>query len=189
MPKVFYNGSITSFRGRIGNLIFRQLPDGTTVVSQAQPKKTGRQKKRAKLKRSPRQKEQNSRFQEASAYAKAYQRNPVYVQLAEVTPMNTAYNFALSDWMHAPEIHCIEKQDGCILVQATDNILVTRVRVTVLDEDGTVLEMGEAARSEGDWWEFASHVEGKTIKAEAWDLPKHVTKSEPTGHSWHFAAS
>ena len=37
MPKVFYNGSIASFRGRIGNLIFRQMPDGTTVVSEAPP--------------------------------------------------------------------------------------------------------------------------------------------------------
>jgi hypothetical protein len=35
MPKVFYNGSIANFRSRIGNLIFGQLPDGTTVVSKA----------------------------------------------------------------------------------------------------------------------------------------------------------
>jgi hypothetical protein len=176
MPKVFYNGSITSFRGRIGNLIFRQLPDGTTVVSEAPPKKTGRQKKRAKLKRSPRQKAHNSNFREAVSYAKAYQRNPVYVELAEVTPMNTAYNFALSDWMHAPKIHRIEQREGCILVEATDNILVARVRVTVMDEEGKVLEKGEAVRTEGDWWQFDSHTQGKTIKAEAWDLPGHVTQ-------------
>lgn len=176
MTKVFYNGSILGFSGRIGNLIFRQLPDGTTVVSEAPPKKTRRQKKRAKEKRSSGQKAHNSRFKEASAYARRSQTQPVYAELADSAPMKTAYNFALSDWWHAPEIHRIEKRDGCILVKATDNVMVAKVRVTVMDEDGKVLGKGEAIRSEGDWWEFTSHIQGKTIKAEAWDLPGHATQ-------------
>ena len=81
MTKVIFHGSVQGFRGKIGNMIFRQLPDGTTVVSEAPPKKNSRQKKRAKLKRSPRQKAHNSNFREAVDYAKAYQRNPVYVEL------------------------------------------------------------------------------------------------------------
>ncbi len=176
MSKVLFHGSVQGFRGKIGNMIFRQLPDGTTVVTQAPPKKNRRQKKRAKLKRSPRQKAHNSDFRDAVTYAKAHQRHPVYVELAEAAPMKTAYNFALSDWLHAPEIHRIEQRDGCILVEATDNILVAKVRVTIMDEEGKVLEKGEAVRTEGDWWEFASHTQGKTIKAEAWDLPKHVSQ-------------
>jgi hypothetical protein len=32
MSKVLFYRSIQNFRGRIGNLIFRQLPDGTTVL-------------------------------------------------------------------------------------------------------------------------------------------------------------
>lgn len=176
MTQVILNGTIKGLRGKIGNLIFRQLPDGTTVVSEAQPKKTRRQKKRAKLKRSPRQQAHNDRFEEASAYAKAFQSHPVYVELAAVAPMKTAYNFALSDWWHAPKIHRIEQRDGRILVEATDNVLVTKVRVTALDEEGKVLEKGEAVRREGDWWEFISNTEGKSIIAEAWDLPGHKTK-------------
>ena len=82
MPKVFYNGSIANLRGRIGNLIFRQLPDGTTVVSEAPPKETGRRKKRAKEKRSVRQKDHNERFADASHYARRKQTHPVYVELA-----------------------------------------------------------------------------------------------------------
>ena len=35
MPRVLYNGSIQGFSGKIGNLIFRTLPDGTTIVSSA----------------------------------------------------------------------------------------------------------------------------------------------------------
>ena len=37
-------------------------------------------------------------------------------------------------------IHRIEQRRGHIRVEATDNIQVTRVRVTILDEDGKVLE-------------------------------------------------
>ena len=59
MTKVLFHGSIEGFRGQIGDLIFRLLPDGTTVVTQAPPKKNKRQKKRAKEKRSPRHKAHN----------------------------------------------------------------------------------------------------------------------------------
>ena len=176
MTKVFYNGSISNFRGRIGNLIFRQLPNGTTVVCQAPPKKSRRQKRKDKEKRSARQKAHNSRFREAVDYAKAAQVQPVYVELAAVTPMNTAYNFALSDWWHAPKIHRIERWAERIRVLVTDDVCVSNVRVTVMDEAGSILETGEAIRCEGDWWEFRSHVQGKTIKAEAWDLPGHMTQ-------------
>ena len=173
MPKVFYNGSIANFRGRIGNLIFRQLPDGTTVVSQAPPKETGRRKKRAKEKRSVRQKTHNERFQDASHYAKRKQTHPVYVELAAASLMCNAYNFALKDWFHPPEIQRIERREGCILVEATDNVMVARVKVTILDAEGKILETGEAIRGEGDLWEYASQAQGASIQAEAWDLPGH----------------
>ena len=176
MPKVFYNGSIATFRGRIGNLIFRQLPDGTTVVSHAPPKETGRRKKRAKEKRSPRQKEHNERFGKAARYGRGAQVHPVYVELAAAEPMKTAYNFAVKDGFHPPEVHRLERQNGRILVEATDNIMVARVRITILDHDGKILEQGEAVRSAEDCWEFAPQIEGANIRAEAWDLAKHVAK-------------
>src|SRR6266545_5892964 len=176
MSKVLFHGSIQGFRGKIGNMIFRQLPDATTVVTEAPPKKNSRQKKRAKLKRSAGQKAHNERFEEASAYAKRAQTKPIYAELAAAAPMKTAYNFALSDWWHAPKIHQVECRENKILIQATDNVLVTKVRVTVLDEEGKVMEKGEAIRGEGDCWEFTPTAEGKTIQAEAWDLPGHVTR-------------
>ena len=177
MAKVEYAGSVTGFRGKVGNLIFRQMPNGSVVVSAAPAKLTGRQKKRAKLRRSTHQKEHNSRFKEASIYARyAAKVEPVYAELAAATPMKTAYNFALSDWFNPPVIDCVERAGGCIRVQASDAVMVTRVQVTVLDQDGSVLEKGDAVRGEGDWWEFASQAEGKTVIAEAWDLPKNVTK-------------
>ena len=77
----------------------------------APPKKTRKEKKKSKLETQPRQKAHNDRFGEASAYAKASQNHPIYVELAAVTSMNTAYNFALKDWCHTPEIHRIERRE------------------------------------------------------------------------------
>jgi hypothetical protein len=66
MTKALFNGSIKGFRGRIGNLIFRQLADGTTVVA-GQPK--DRQDKKSQLS-AAQSSIHNSRFQEAIAYAR-----------------------------------------------------------------------------------------------------------------------
>ena len=66
--------------------------------------------------------------------------------------MKTAYNFAMKDWFHPPEIHRIEQQDRRIRVEASDEVLVSRVQVRVLNDEGNVLETGRAVRGEGDWW-------------------------------------
>jgi hypothetical protein len=47
--------------------------------------------------------------------------------------------------------------------------------VTVKDENGTVLERGKASRAKRNWWEFATRMEGRTIMAEAYDLPRNRT--------------
>ena len=177
MPKVRYNGSIQGFNGKLKGLIFRTLPDGTTVVSSAPAKNTGRQKKRAMLKRSAAQNAHTEHFRDGVFYAKQAARLlPVYQERADATPTWTAYNHAMYDWFHPPQIGCVAQEDGYILVEATDDVLVTRVNVTILDGEGCKLESGEAVRKEGDWWEFVSPVVGKTVIAEARDLPGNVTK-------------
>ena len=177
MPKVRYNGSVQGFNGKLGDLIFRTLPDGTTIVSAAPAKKTGRQKKRAKLKRSAAQNAHNEHFRDGVFYAKQAARLlPVYQERADATPTWTAYNHAMYDWFHPPQIGCLAQEPGRILVDATDDVLVTKVCVTLLDGEGCVLEKGEAVREEGDWWEFVTPLVGKTVIAEARDLPGNVTK-------------
>jgi hypothetical protein len=170
MPKVRLNQLLNSLRGGIGNLVFRQRPDGTTIISGA-PLSRGR-------KATPKQKAHRERFKEASRYARwAARHYPVYAKLAAGTPdWKSPYNFALSDWFEAPVIHRVERRDGCIHVEASDNIGVTRVRVSVLDDAGKVLERGDATRTAENCWEFASQTQGKSVIAEAWDLPEHVTK-------------
>jgi hypothetical protein len=98
--------------------------------------------------------------------------HPIYAELAKGT-WKSAYNFALSDWWHAHVIHQIKRQKGKILVDATDNIGVVRVWVTIRDEQGKAIETAEATRGRGNWWKFTPQTEGGSILAEAWDLPEN----------------
>ena len=165
--KVTFKEPIKALRGKIDGLVFRQMKDGTVIVSRA-PGRTRRKPSQAQI---------NSRqlFRAASAYAKAAQGQPCYRELAKMKGL-TAYNVALSDRRRPPVIHQIQHTDGRILVQASDNVMVTKVQVMVLDEQGEVVEGGEGIRSEGDWWEYLPNVAGKTITATAWDLAGNVTK-------------
>jgi hypothetical protein len=163
------NELIKTLSGALGGLVFRPMPDGSVVVST--PPHYGRHRKYSQG-----QKDHQRRFKEAASYARyAAKTQPIYAELAAGT-MKTPYNIALSDWFNQPIVKQIVRREGEIFVEASDNVMVTRVQVTLLDEEGKVLEKGEATRGEGDWWEYASTLEGTTVMAEAWDLPGHVSK-------------
>ena len=167
MAKVVRNQVIQGISGGVGNLVFRQMPDGSTYVS-AKPDFSHR-------KFSEGQKEHQSRFQRAVAYAReAAKSQPIYGELAAGT-IKSAYNFVLSDWFNPPVIHCVERKDGLIRVEASDNVMVARVVVTILDKDGNVTEKGEALKVDERWWEYASSADGK-VAAEAWDLAENVVR-------------
>ena len=163
MAKVIRNPVMQGISGGVGNLVFRQMPDGSTYVS-AKPNFSHR-------KFSEGQKEHQSRFQRAVAYAKS---QPIYGELAAGT-IKSAYNFALSDWFNPPVIHCVERRDGLIRVEASDNVMVTKVVVTILNVDGNVIEKGEAVKVDERWWEYAAGMEGK-VAVEAWDLAGNVVR-------------
>jgi hypothetical protein len=169
MAKVTLNQLLEMLQGGIGGLVFRQMPDGTIIISGA-PRYHRR-------KSTQKQKAHQERFKEAAKTASwlAHQ-HPIYAELAEGT-WKSPFNFALSDLWHPPVIHRIERRKGRIRVDATDNIMVAKVRVTILDGEGKMIERGEARRSKGNWWTFTPQMEGKTILAEAWDLARNVTKS------------
>jgi hypothetical protein len=118
------------------------------------------------------------RFGQAVRYAReAARTEPIYAERARGT-RRTAYNFALADWWHAPVIHQVVCTDGRIFVQARDNVMVTKVEVTLLDEHGGILEQGEALPAENDWWEYLPSQLGRAITAitaAAWDLTGNVT--------------
>jgi hypothetical protein len=162
MAKVRANVLVRGLSGAVGGqVVLRHMRDGSTVVADM-PDFSNR-------KFSQKQKDHQSRFQRAAAYAKdAAQRYPIYAELAAGTLKN-AYNVALSDWVHPPVIHKIERSEGYIRILASDNVMVTKVQVTILDQEGNVVEKGEGVRGEGDLWEYASCAQGQ-VMAEAWDL-------------------
>ena len=176
MAKVNLNKLLEMLRGRIGNLVFRRRPDGTVIVS-SKPHYKGRRKHKG----TPAQKAHRQHFKEQTQLAKALvEIHPLYAELAAQPAARekwlSAYNCAMADCLQSPVIHRIERGESCIRVEASDNVRVEKVDVTVKDEQGTVLERGSAIRGEGDWWEFPTHAQGTTIVAQAWDLPGNTAR-------------
>ena len=170
MAKFTTNELIRGLRGQVDGLVFRPMPDGTSWVSTVPDF--------SRRKCSPQQKEHQQRFRRAIAYARqAARTQPVYAGLAQGTMM-TAYNIAISDWFNPPVIHGVECHENEILVDASDNVRVVKIVVTVLDEAGTVLEKGEATRPVGDCWTYVPQRVGKTVIAEAYDLAGNVARFE-----------
>ncbi len=161
MAKVRHNAVIRGISGAIGNMVFRQMPDGSTYISGKQDFD--------RRKFSQGQKDHQSRFRWAAVYARAAAKSqPIYKQIAKERGLS-AYNIALSDWWHAPVIHCVDRREGIIYIQASDNVMVASVQVMVLDEEGGIREKGEGVRGEGDWWEYTAIAEGKVV-VEVCDL-------------------
>jgi hypothetical protein len=184
MAKIRKNGNILQLSGSIGDMVFRQMPDGSTRVSR-KPDFSKRIFSRA-------QKDHQSRFKQAAAYAReAAKTQPIYAELAKGTTKN-AYNWALSDWFNRPEILEIDLsgwvngEGGTIRVRAQDDVVVEGVKVTIADENGAFLEEGEAQEASALWWEYntaQAAANNMRVTVAARDLPGHVTeKTELKGH-------
>ena len=164
MAKVNDNIFVRGLSGSLGDFVIRHMADGSTRVC--------KKPDFSRRKFSQGQKDHQSRFQQATGYARAAAKMyPIYAELAEGTTKN-AYNWALSDWFNPPVIHRIEREDGLVRVQARDNVMVTKIEIRVLNENGDVLEAGEAGQVDSTWWEYETHNQG-TVEAVAWDLAEN----------------
>lgn len=171
MAKVQKNIILQGVSGKFaGQVVFRQLRDGRTIMA-AIPDFSQRVLSEA-------QKAHHARVKEASAYAKvASKTHPIYAQLAAGTNKN-AYNMAIADFFHAPTIHDVTREGLVLKIQASDDVLVTRVSVTILNDDGTVLDKGDAQQEERtDEWTFRMRQAGRVV-VEAYDLAGNVTRME-----------
>lgn len=169
MAKTKKNSLLHGLSGSLGDLVFRQMPDGSTRVS-------------VKADYSERmfnqeQKGHQSRFGLAVAYAREAKTGPVYAQLACETG-RSAYHLALSDCLTPPVIHSVERRDGRVRVMASDDVMVTKVQVRILDGKGNPVEQGYAAQADPvndpEGWEYIPRTEG-TVEATAWDLAGNQT--------------
>jgi hypothetical protein len=171
MAKINLSKYLKDLRGKVGDLIFSQMPDGSIVVSSVSKKKR-RSSQRQKAYR-------RGTFTDRSQWAKwAQHEYPIYAELAAQRPMITAYNLAMSDIAHPPVIHRILCKDDRILVNASDEVKVEKVTVSLQDKKGSILETGNASQVKKDWWEYTpqTQVEGRRITASAWDIPGNRTR-------------
>ena len=173
MAKIVKNTALQGVNGSIGNLVYRQMPDGSTRVSR-KPDFRNR-------KFSQDQKNHQSRFKQAVAYAcLAAKSQPIYAELARGTS-KTPYNLALSDWFNPPVIERIERKGNSIRVTASDNIRVTEVRIRIVDMEGNVLEEGQASQvdpaEDPERWEYLSDTPGR-LEITACDLAGNQTRAE-----------
>jgi hypothetical protein len=147
--------------GSIGDLVFRQMPDGSTRVSQKPDFSERVSQPGANRPPGPHQAgfgvcERGQKPGPSTSSALPAARQPERLQPG------------VADWFHPPVIHGIER-DGRVRVEASDNMQVTKVEVRILDGEGKVLEQGQAEQVNPLYWEYAPSAEG-TVEASAWDL-------------------
>jgi hypothetical protein len=170
MAKVKRNMIISGVSGSLGEDYYaRVTKDGRTIISK-KPDFGNRQFSEA-------QRNVQNRTKQAAAYATvAAKENPIYAQKAAGTSKN-AYNIAFRDWRRPPVIRSVNIDNGQIRVSAYDDVMVTRVTISVLDEAGGCLEQGEAELVKGVWWDYQTANKGQ-IRVEARDLAGNVTRQE-----------
>lgn len=185
MAKVSNNLLVRGLSGNLGNqFTVRSNKNGRTIVSAKNNFENGRTS-------SPAQLAQQQAFREAVAYGQAMKGEEVYVNRANGGP-RSPYNLAVADWFHRPQILEIDMNqwvngDGSIIrVRAQDDVMVTGVQVAIKDENGTLLEEGEAGEAGALWWEYSTaqaYAHNLRVTAAARDLPGHVTeRTEVVGH-------
>jgi len=170
--------------GLVGDLIVFRSRGGKTFVSSKPKARTGDL--------SEGQKQHLEKFQEAILYAKGSIADPALKEayLAKATGNETAYNVAVADFFHAPDIKDVDvsnytgKVGETITIRATDNFKVMEVSVAIYNADGTEVEHGLAVLSANgiDWVYTATadnaSLDGDRIVIRASDLPGNVTEEE-----------
>ena len=177
------NLAIEGLSGLLGDqLIFKRDRMGRTIVSR-KPNFENRVF-------SEDQKQHQSRFQEAAAYAKAAAKTePIYAELAAGTA-KSAYNVAVGDWFNPPEVGEIDvrgytgQAGETIRAKVTDDVRVTQVKIVISAGDDMVVEKGEMSLEQGLWYSYTTTVncpEG-LVKAEVigLDLPGHEGSTATT---------
>lgn len=176
MARVHNNIFVRGLTGAVGDqFVIRKTRSGKTIIANKPEFDENREFSEA-------QKAQQDAFKRAIGYARLAKTQPLYVQLAKGTDA-TAYNMAMADWFGEPEVRSIDAsgwngQAGkTVQIVAQDDTYVTRVQVKI-HNNGTVLEEGEAVRSEHDsmLWIYTTTTAitpapGVLLDASAYDMP------------------
>ncbi len=122
-------------------LVVRRMKNGQYVLSAA-PNHKPRELTGA-------QKEHCEKFRQAVLFAKTAQNTPEYKDAAATRGLS-AYNVAVADFMHRPQIQKVDTSayqghaNETITITAVDDVKVKTVGVRIVNDDGTHVEKGTA---------------------------------------------
>lgn len=146
---------------------------------------------RSNTPQSDKQKEHQQEFQQAIVYAKNALADPIQKAAyeAKTDGNQTAFNIAVADFFHAPNIEAIDlsaytgKLGDKIRVEVTDDFMVTSVTIHIYNPDGSLVEEGPAVPDAGNplWWVYTAKavnttIAGDKIIVKATDRPGHQTE-------------
>lgn len=184
MAKVRKNVLIEGLSGMVADqLVFKQDQAGRTIVSIRPHYDEDREFTATQL-------AHQERFQEATAYAKdAIQTETVYAEEAEGTAKN-AYNVAVADWFHPPEVDEIDL-DGytgdvgeVIRAKVNDDLQVEAVSVVITTDTDVLVEQGQMTHDQGLWYTYTTTADCPPGQARVivtgLDLPGHEGTNEAT---------
>jgi hypothetical protein len=172
--------------GKVGDLLVFSQRDGKTIVSRAP---------QAPVSASDKQKTQRQLFQQATIYAKgAVSDAPVkeqYEATAKKKKGISAYNVAVADFFHAPNIETVDLSayTGAagdeIRILVTDDFAVQSVHVEIHNADGSPVEEGDARNTAGNLWIYTAtqnndSLDGDRIVISAFDRPGNSDTEERT---------
>ena len=178
MAKVLFNPIMEQIRGKIGELVFRRFEN--RIIVARKPDVSGRVPTAG-------QAGVRMRFREAARYANNVMADPE--RRLPYEPVAAKHGKSLrmvimSDYLNPPEVDAISvvgyhgRMGDPIDVQATDDVAVTGVLVTIRDEAGAVVEQGAATLAAANWRYVATVTvqagESVTIDATATDLAKQT---------------
>lgn len=186
MAKSVNNVITHGLSGKVGDIIVFSQRNGKTIVSKVPKKST----------KGPSEKQQAHlrKFQQAIIYAKGAVADATTKEAyaAAAKKGETAYNVAVADLLHAPDIESIDlskysgKVGDTIEIEATDDFEVVEVTVAIYNGDGSLVEKGNAALdANGQNWIYTATANnaslvGDKIVVQASDIPGNTTEIDKT---------
>ena len=172
--------------GKFANIIVFSQRNGKTIAGKV-PKPSNKPASTA-------QKAVRKRFQEAIIYGKRAIQDPLLKEAyaAAAKPGETAYNVAVADLYHAPDIEEIDLSaytgsiGDIIKVKVVDDFMVASVHISIANQDGSLVEEGEAVLSDNglDWIYTATvkndDLSGDRITIQAHDKADNLTELTET---------
>jgi hypothetical protein len=181
------NLATEGLRGQVGNFVFRRRrADGKIFVSRSPGDRDS----------GPSEAEQatRNRFQQATIYGRSVLADPEVKARyqAAAKPGQTAYNVAVADYFHAPDIQEVDlsgysgSEEDVIRIKVTDNFAVQQVMVRIENSDATLVEEGQATLSaDGLSWIYTATTNndgtsGDKITVTATDRARNAAQEEQT---------